>query len=936
MRVRILGPVQVWVGDSQVPIARPRQRATLAYLLMHANQVVRTEALIEALWAGAAPASARAQVQADVSMLRRTLDSAGARGFVQSRPGGYVATAGPEVFDYAEFRRLVRQARDAATPDDTATFLRRALALWQGPALADAAAAYVAASRMRLEELRASAHEDLAEAELTLGRHHEIAAELPAIVAEFPLRESLRASLMLALYRCGRSAEALAQLRSLRDLLAEEHGLDPGTDIVQLERRILRGDRDLEAELAGTAPLPAQLPMDIRGFTGRKPELATLDGLLADTATSSAVTVAAVSGPAGSGKSTLAVHWAHRVRDRFPDGQLHVNLQGYDPVGPAISARDALRGFLTALGVAPQYIPSQVPEQTDLYRSLMSGRRMLVVLDNADSADQIRPLLPGSPGCFVLVTSRTQLPGLLAAQGARAVVLDVLSADESRDLLAGRLGSDRVAIEPAAVAEIIRWCAGLPLALSVAAAHGSSRPRWRLAAIAAELRESYGLLKGYRDNDPAVDVRAVFASSYRALSTPAAAMFRLLGLHPGPEIGQSAAASLAGVSVQAAAESLAELAGEYLVTDAAPGRYGMHDLLRAYAREIADSTEDEQQRRAAVRRVLDHYLHSAHTAALHLHPHRDPLTLDAVPAEVAVDEIGGFTQANSWFDGEWRTLLSAISLADATGQDDYPWRLAWTLTNYLDRQGHWHEWATAVTTALAAANRSVDLAGQAQSLHGLALAHIRFGQYAVARSQLTQALDLHRRLDDRIGQGHDYLNLALVMQRLDQPVQALEYAYLALKLFTEAGHVAGQGNALNTVGWYHAQLGAYHEAIAHCERALALQQRIDDRHEQAFTWDSIGYAQHHLGAYRAAADAYREAIELWRVFGDRYYEAETTTRLGDTLFAAGDTGTAQAAWLSALDTLRDLGHPDADEVRARLGRVWASRARPGSDDRVRG
>jgi tetratricopeptide (TPR) repeat protein len=630
--------------------------------------------------------------------------------------------------------------------------------------------------------------------------------------------------------------------------------------------------------------------------------------------------IAAIAGTAGVGKTTLAVHWAHRVAGRFSDGQLYANLRGFSSAGSPVSPADAVRGFLEALGVPPHRIPAGMEAQSGLYRSLLAGKRVLVLLDNAYDADQVRPLLPGSPGCLVLVTSRNLLPELVAAEGAYPLALDLPTLDEARQLLARRLDTDRVAAEPQAVEEIITRCARLPLALSIVAAHAAIRTRSSLGTLASELREAGGGLNGLASIDDRTDVRAVFSWSYRALTPAAARLFRLLGLHPGPDVSLPAAASLAGVPAPQARALVTELVGANLVVEPAPGRYAFHDLLRAYAVEQSAAVDPDQSRHAAVGRLLDHYLRSAYAAARLLHPARDPISL-APPLPGANPEImSDRQQAVEFFTTEHRALLAAVDLATAAGFDTHTWQLAWTLTNFLTWRGHWHDMVTAGHAAVAATGRSAAATEQARAHRNLAQANTELGLLDEAGGHFRRALDISTSAADRTGQAHAHYGLAFLCARQENHGQALECARHALDLFRAVGHRAGQADALNAIGWCYASLGDHRQAIAYCREALSLSEGLGDRHGQAAALDSLGRAYHHLGQHAEAVTFYRRAVDLLQDYGDRYYEANALKHLGDTLVAAGDRAAAAEAWERALVILEDLDHPDAAKVRTRLAR----------------
>ncbi|WP_433231964.1 ATP-binding protein [Micromonospora sp. CA-248260] len=693
-------------------------------------------------------------------------------------------------------------------------------------------------------------------------------------------------------------------------------------------RAVAPTDRDRPAP-AGTPPpqpggrtpefVPRQLPATVRHFAGRSAALATLTALLAEPAgPPGTVPISTICGTAGVGKTTLAVHWAHQVTDRFPDGQLYVNLRGYDPDAPALAPAEAVAGFLEALAVPPERIPVGLASQAALYRSLLADRRMLVLLDNARDADQVRPLLPSSPGCLVLVTSRNQLPGLVTAEGARPLLLDLLSPAQGRELLSRRLGAVRVAAEPQAVDRIVAAAAGLPLALAIVAARAATHPDFPLARLAAELTATRGALDAFSGGEAGSDVRAVLSWSYRGLDPVAAGLFRALGTHPGPDVSVAAAASLAALSTAEVRRPLAVLTRANLLTEHTPGRYTLHDLLRAYAVESALQTDSAGLRRAALGRLLDHYLHTAYAAALLLHRHRDDIDLPAALPGATVVEPADRDEAWAWLAAEHRALLAAIDLAAEHGWPTHAWQLAWSVNTYLDRVGAWPDQSRVQEVALRAATAAVDRDGQARAHRNRAVACLRLGAYDEAHDHLERSRHLYAELGDRVGGGRTELNLGILAERQGDHRRALEHAQRAHRLFEAAGHAQGQANALNNIGWYHIQLGDHARALDYCGRALAQQQQTGNRYWEAHAWDSLGYAHHHLGRHREAIDCYRHALALWREAGERYFEAVTLMHLGDSQQAAAEPDVARVAWRHALEVLDRLGHPDAAQVRERL------------------
>jgi DNA-binding SARP family transcriptional activator len=931
MQVRLLGPVDVAVAGGPRPVNGLRRKAVLAALALHDGQVVSTGRLVDVVWGESAPATVVNSLQAHISYLRGVL---GSRAAILARPPGYLLNLGGDGTDARAAERLLRQGRQAADPALGVRDLREALALWRGRPLADVTgSAWLEEQSQRLDLLADQVRRALFEARLAAGEHAEIVPGLEQMAAANPLDEQVHGQLMLAFYRCGRQADALAVFGRLRAALAEQLGIDPGPALRDLQTAILRQDQALAAPARspavplaaqpGPVPVPAQLPPAVPGFAGRSAELARLDAVLAQAererpAGSAAVVISAVSGTAGVGKTTLAVHWAHQVAPQFPDGQLYVNLRGFDPGGQPAEPAEALRGFLDALGVPQARIPDGVPARAGLYRSLVAGKRVLVVLDNASDPGQVRPLLPGSPGCLVIVTSRSDLAGLVAAEGACPVSLDLLTTAEASDLLARRLGPARVASEPEAVAEIIGRCARLPLALAIAAARAAARPGFPLAAIAAELRGATATLDPFGGTDLATDVRAVFSWSCRLLSGGAVRLFRLLGLHPGPDISVPAAASLASVTPQRARVLLAELTGAHLLSEHAPGRYACHDLLRAYAAEQARMVDPDQDRNAAIRRVLDHYLHTGHRAAIVLAPYLDPLTLATADPTVIVGEFATGQDALGWLASEHAPLLAAVHRAAAAGFSTHAWQLAWALSTLLLRRGLWDQVDAVCEVGLDAARRTGDAAGQARCLHRLANRYAKSGRIHESVSALQQALRHFESVGDLANRATIHTTLLWVAVQQQRPADALSHALRAQELFSAAGNRAGQTVVLADIGYCRAMLGDYQQALACCEQALAEVQEAGDRGSEASVWDSLGYVHHERGDHQQAIICYQRAVDICRERTDRYNEAAALNTLGDVHHSAGDTRAARRAWTQALRILDQLGHPDSDPVRAKL------------------
>ncbi len=975
LRLGVLGPLAVWRDGIRADPRPGRQRAVLGLLAIHPGTALHRETIIDAVWGNQPPASAIAMVQSCVSQLRRLLGET----VLTSDGTSYRLVLSAAQLDALEFARLAGLARDSAgagNPAAACSWYDRALQLWRGDPLADVSALRGDPALTELAQQRAAVILDHADAAAAAGWPERVLPQLRKLASRDPLDERVHARLMLTLAACGQQAAALSVFWQLRQRLDAELGITPGAELSAAHLRILRGQlrasggaavengggthprqanrhRDdtarggttnpvtlnppgpppwpvraagqparTAAEAGQTAAWAWQLPAAVGHFTGRAPELALLTKLLDQMEQSpGTVVISAIGGMAGIGKTALAVHWAHQVAAKFPDGQLYVNLRGYGPSGPPVAPAGAVAGFLDALGVNPERIPAAPEAQAALYRSMIAGKRLLMVLDNVRDEDQVRPLLPGSPGCLVIVTSRSQLTGLAAAEGADLLTLDVFSETDAHALLAARLGSGRAEAEPAAVAEIVTLCARLPLALAITASRAAARPRFSLSAIAAQLRGATNRLEALDTDDPAVSVRAVFAWSYQQLGPAGARMFELLGLHPGPDVTAAAAASLAGLEPPRAWRLLRELTSCSLLTEHSPGRYILHDLLRAYATERAHTTDDEQARHQATRRMLDHYLHTAHTAAMRMQADRSLPALAPVRPGVTPEHLTDHQQALAWFEAEHRVLISAVSLAASTGFDIHAWQLSWAMTRFLDWRGHWREWAAVVRTALAAVIRLGDSAAEAMTRRDAAAACTRLGEHEEARIHLATCLKLYRHLGDRIGKARVHQDLCSRSSRLGDYAHALGHAEQALALFRATVDRTGQASALNSISWCHTHLGNPRQARTFCRQALNLYRELGNRHCEALTWDTLGYAELKLGNLADAANCCQHALSLLHELGDRFAEAEILTHLGEIQHAAGAQQACQESWQQALDIFDELHHGNAELIRAKLRRA---------------
>lgn len=945
LRFQVLGPLQAWRGDATLKLGPVQQRVVLAVLLLQQNRPIGRQQMINAVWGEAEPRCAANLLHRHVSGLRRVLEpdrpARAAPGQLAWTDAGYLLTVPAGRLDLEVFDREVDRARKARTEGDlsaAADGLRSALALWRGPACEGLTSRFLDAQRDQLGERLIGIVEERIELDLAIGDHADLIPELRHLITEHPLRERLHGLLMLALYRSGRRADALAAFQDVRVLLREELGVDPAAPLQQLHQQILAGDPELAAagrhdtladgnstpappQLPHKLSAPAQLPHSMPGFSGRQAQIDQLNELLSSDGPDAGgtIVVTAIAGTAGVGKTALAVHWAHQIRDRFPDGQLYVNLRGFDPAGSAMEPAEAIRGFLDAFAVPPDRIPPDLDAQAALYRTVLAERRVLIVLDNARDSSQVRPLLPGTPLSLVVVTSRNQLLSLVATDGAQPIVVDLLSPGEARRLLVRRIRRQRIAAEPAAVDQIVDSCAGLPLALSIVSARASANVRLPLADLAEELREARGGLYALDGGDTRTNIRVVFSWSYNALSPPAARLFRLLGLHAGPDIGLSGTASLIGVPPSQARALLTELTRAHLLTFRGHGRFTFHDLLRAYASELAEAHDSAEDRRAAVHRVLDHYLCTAYRADELLRPSRDDVIALAPPSPLVIaEDLRDHREALKWFTSEYQVLLAALRQAANDGFDVHTWQLAWALTSFFRRSGRWHEAAAFQETALEAANRLRDPYAQAKSHGCLAYTSTCLRRYDDARAHLRHALKFYQNLGDQPGQAHAYWSLAWVFDQQGSYQEALSHAQQAFELFRAAGHRTGQARALNAVGWFHIQLDGHEMGLMHCQRALDLEREIGDQFGLAETLSSIASAHQHLGRYQEAVAHYQQALQLFREFGARNAEAKALAYLGDAHLAGGHPAAAIEAWHRALAILSELGHPDASLVRGKL------------------
>jgi DNA-binding SARP family transcriptional activator len=967
MKFRLLGPLEVRVGDDWQGIGAPKWRSVLAALLIGAGQIVSADTLIDEVWGDAPPAKAANLISIYVLRLRRLLGEEDS-GMLVTRAPGYQLRVAPADTDALLFEAMVRDGRrvfDSGDPKGAARQLAEALALWHGRPLADVRATpLVEAETERLAELHLGAIELRITAELACGGHGQAVPEIRRLLVDHPLREGLWLQLMQALDGAGRHAEALEVYGQARNAISDQLGVDPGVELRQLYADLLAKDQTgLRGTISGgtvaahprkpasgksraaaapdaapdaaapdaaaagprsargarsAAQTPAQLPADITDFTGRDEQVRRLCDLLAGagagaSSATGAVRVAVVAGAGGLGKTSLAVHAAHRIRRKFPDGQLYVDLFGASPT--PLSAGDVLARFLRDLGVEGRDIPVDEDERAGRYRTALARRRMLVVLDNARDAAQVRPLLPGTSSSAVLVTTRSRMPDLAST---RLVDLNVLDDDEALTLFGKAVGDDRASAEPEATAEVLDACAGLPLAIRICAARLATRSGWTIQTMASRLRDEHRRLDELSVGDLAV--RASFQVSFASLVTTSAPdgiapadAFRLLGLWQGPSISAVAAAALFGAPEYLAENALEILVDAHLLESSGSDRYKFHDLLRVYASERAASDLTSPERDAAIGRLLGWYMRTADAAAEVILPHRYQVPLEPDRAEQPAVGFAGVEEALAWYDSERVNVVAATRQAAACGRHDIAWRLPAPLISLFNRRGNWADCITthriALDSARQAGNRQgeawvlsnlgqalvfthmsegIDLLersiairreigdrlGEVQAANNWSDAYVVLGRTDEALDPLRRTLELNREVGYRYGEGLVLNNLGEAFLALHRPMEAIDSLQQARRVFAETASPHGVGYALHNLGRAHLALGQDTEALDCLQQALVIHTDAGDRHRQAFTLRYLGLAQNNNGMAADANGSWRQAAAIFDDLGDSAQAAE--------------------------------------------------------------
>jgi len=918
LRIAVLGPLTLHRDGEPVEIGSAMLRTLLGLLAVQPQQVVSGEEIVDVMWGEQPPRTCLALVHSYVGQLRRLLEpdrapGAPSRMLRRSRTGYRLDLAAARL-DLTTVTDLLSQARGAGDPQRAWQLFNQAAEAWRGPVLADVDSrlrqhpAVVAIGARRIA--MALDHADLG---IELGLASRLIGPLQALIAEEPLHEGLATRLMLALADDGQQAAALTLFTTMRDRLDAELGLQPGTELRAAHLRVLRGTGEPPA--AAQPAVPAQLPVDLASFVGRDDYLRELDAALpvGDGASARVVSITTVAGMGGIGKTALAVRWSHRVRDRFPDGQLYVNLRGH-ATAPPLRPIDALAGFLLAFGTPADRIPDDVEQAAALYRSELAGRRVLVLLDNASSAEQVRPLLPTGPGSLVLITSRYRMAGLVAREGSRELAVDVLRPDEAIALLSQMIGADRVAAEPAATAELVRLCAHLPLALRIAAANLTGRPGLRIGKCVARLAGGDRLAALTIDGDAETAVRATFDLSYKALAAPERRMFRLLGLLGGTEVTADAAAALAGITQAATDQALDRLTARHLVEETSPGRYGMHDLLRLYAAELTATHDDTGQRTAATDRLASHYLDLVNAAAEVSYPHA--LKLPDQPRPPARHpQFGTVEAAMSALDAERPNLVVLLPRFVADGHHALAWRLGEALQGYFRRRMNAVDWQVVADTALAAARADGNLNGQAAAELSLGSMCDFQSRFEEAAGHYNASLELARRAAWTDCQAVALNNLARTFWTSGRPHDTIDHLRQALALHRQTGRRAGEAVTLANLGVAHWEVGRtaadpadlLPQALTYLNQALTLHREIGDRHNEADTLRALASTQRDAGNLTAALRLADEALTLAREAGDVRFTALAHNTLATVQSRLGQADSALRHHQRALTIARDAG-----------------------------
>ncbi|MET9767464.1 BTAD domain-containing putative transcriptional regulator [Streptomyces sp. NPDC006415] len=925
LRFTVLGPVRAWRGSELLSSGSPQQRALLTALLLREGRTATAGELIDAFWGEDPPSQALATIRTYASRLRKILG----QDTLVSESGGYAIRIDRGALDLTLAQDLAAEAEKARAAGDRCqarTLINKVLGLWDGEALASVPGPYADNQRTRLEEWRLQLTETRLDLDLEVGCHAEAVSELTALTAAHPLRERLRELLMVALYRSGRQAEALAVYADTRRLLAEELGVDPRPELAQLQQRILRADEELarpaDEPAPAAAPLkPAQLPATVPDFTGRSAFVAELGGRLA-TAEGSVMAVSAVAGIGGVGKTTLAVHVAHQARRHFPDGQLYVDLQGAG--ARAAEPETVLGSFLRALGTADSAIPDTLDERAALYRSTLDGRRILILLDNAHDAAQIRPLLPGTPGCAALVTSRVRMVDLA---GAHLVDLDVMSPEEALQLFTRIVGAERVGAEREAALDVVAACGFLPLAIRIAASRLAARRTWTVSVLAAKLADERRRLDELQAGDLAV--KATFELGYGQLEPAQARAFRLLGLADGPDISLAAAAALLDLDPHAAEDLLEALVDTSLVESAAPGRYRYHDLVRLYARACAERDERAVERESALSRLLDFYLATA-AGVYALERPGDRLADHREPTQYSGLTFADRHSAQDWLYTEANSLLACVRQSSGPGAVRRAVDLLWATKDLAESGANSKQYEAAAITMRDLAQSSDDARAEGRALITLTNARLVAGRFDQAERDAQRAMRLAHAVDDPLPSCWAPNDLGIIALYKNRHAEGEAYLKQAIDNFRADGNRPGEASALCNLSRIHLAMGNTTSAVALAQQGIDIYDELGHALRGANGRYALGLALTQSGRFADATEQLHDALAVFRDSRQRLWEGMATFRLAEVDLAAGLPAQAATKSEQALAILRGIGGEwRRGNVLTVLGRALSEIGQPG-------
>ncbi|GAA3434166.1 AfsR/SARP family transcriptional regulator [Kutzneria kofuensis] len=917
MEFKVLGPLEVWTERGRLPLRGRRHQYVLAVLLLSNNRIVPVDRLVDAAWEGELPATAPHQVRKIIADLRKNLDST----LIVTDGPGYRMHLSDEQLDLNLFNlRLARadEAMESGLPENAAIQLDLGLKLWRDSALYGLGGPVLSPAIAQLDEQRLVVTERLIGLRLSLGMAAAVVTDLNLLVQRHPLRETLRAQLMLALYRTGRQAEALRSYADARTVLADELGVDPGPQLSRLYEQILRGDPELDVRPATPAirlrpavevaeepaTRPNTLPYTLPDFVGRVAELASVANLAMAAAERGRLTIVAVDGMAGVGKTSFALHAAYAIADQFPDGQLFIDLRGHVEGAEPLDPMGALEQLLKAVGVEGDQIPDEVAARSAMWRTRMAGKRMLVVLDDAVGIGQIRPLLPGAGGCLLLVTSRSRITDL---DGVAPISLRPMTDEEAMDLLGRILGKEQITRSATDVRELTAVCGHLPLALRIAAARLRSRPMWTMGDLVRRLRKEDDRLDELSTAERSVS--RTIEMSYQRLPASARRLFRYVGMTLGNDFGVHAAAAIANMPLGQTSRTLEHLLDAHLLLQPRADRYALHGLLRSYALRAGYAEDTEPERQAALRRLLDFYLVTADEAAASIHPGRRRLTLQVSAPTSGIPTFETQADGLAWFDHEQDGLFAAIAFITEHGPDHHGSHLPRAMASYLQIRGRLHNHVDMLHNALVAAARSGDRAIEVMNLSSLSSVQWQMGKVGEVFTNMKRALSISEESGDRESEAVCLSRIGLLSQSVGRYTEALSYLERALAAHREMGSLFEEGVALSTLSVVHLALGRNREARDVGRTALLLHEQLNHGVYMVTTMETIAAAELELGDHTAATDILARAMRTTQDIGFRAGEAMTLMRMADADRRMGRLDDALTHGMRALELLWTIQRP---------------------------